>query len=449
MTLPLPRSLLLCAVLVGCGDINWGGGTAIGNPTTAVRLAPDDDQPWDIATARTVEATVERCGGKSRSTTWTDVDLIAGPPLEWPLGGELCRIELVITGLSANGSALTRDSATLDLDLPSLVLDAADDDLLLELGDRSDPADIERRSGLYRERIADGVLDSLERSDGALAASADRQPDPVDVPVLAVVGEPEFATVFLAEDVDYPQNDGPEKLFDVAWSSDRIVAVGGEDIGIAQVSSDQGLTWEPVTLPQSTGSITLSNQVFYAAGFPGGIQQSTDGLAWTLVAETGLVTQGIAAGPDALVSVGGGGVAHSPNGTDWTRIDLPGAPSLWGIGWGPPGWVATGEGGTRWFSDDGLDWVETDTGGQKLTSVTWTGTEYIATGENEVWSSPDGQAWTALPAKRLYDTAMHDGVLYGVDERFVFRSDDAGVTWELWREAEDGQFLNALASSVP
>jgi hypothetical protein len=440
-------AIVLALVLVGCStgddtdDVSWGGGTAIGNPT---RLAPQGGLPWDQARADGLDLTFERCDGDRRTTVYADVDLLADD-LEWPLVDDLCRLEIALTGLKANG-ALLRETATLSLDIQGVPLS---EPLLLELGDPIDPAGVEGRSGLYVERVADGVLDSLEREAGAVSAGDEREPDPGDVPILAVVGEPTLSTVLLPEDVAYPVAEGDDKLFDVVWLDDVIVGVGGEDGPLAQVSTDRGLTWQSGALLQDAGSVTAFDGQFFAAGFAGAIQSSDDGFTWSIVQETGLIAQGIAGSPAGLVAVGAGGVAFSPDGTAWTTIDLPGAPALWGIGWSPAGWVATGENGTRWFSDDGENWQETATGGTKLTSAVWTGNRWVATGENDVWTSPDGFAWTAQEPKLAYDTAMHDGALYSVQDRFVYRSDDEGESWTLWRALDEGQILNALASSRP
>jgi len=228
----------------------------------------------------------------------------------------------------------------------------------------------------------------------------------------------------------------------------RLAAIGQTTGSLASI--DGGLTWQYGGLTSLSGNLFLDLEWFPATGafFASvqeganrGIYSSTDGLAWTRVAN--LSFEKIGASPTMLVNVGasslGGGIASSPDGVNWTLRTSPTANFLQDVYWTGSQFVAVGASGTIITSADGMSWalrtssatsginavlrgaasspsllVVVGDGGTILTSdsgiswvqrssstlfplrrVTWTGTEFVAVGgDGIVVRSPNGIDWS-------------------------------------------------------
>jgi hypothetical protein len=242
---------------------------------------------------------------------------------------------------------------------------------------------------------------------------------------------------------------------------------GGDGDAAVWVSAD-GLAWSRVLAGEAVfGGAADQAMVMVAAGGPGlvgvgydfsggdgeaTVWTSPDGLTWSRVPADEAVFGGtgdqvmaaLAAGGPGLVAAGydsSGGdrdaaVWVSPDGLAWDRV--PGNEgvfgggadqTIWSVTAGGPGLVAAGydsSGGDRdaavWVSPDGLAWDrvpgnEGVFGGgadQTIWSVTAGGPGLVAVGDDvsggdgdaAVWTSPDGLAWSRVPA----DGAVFGGV---------------------------------------
>ncbi len=432
--------------LIGCGGEREGGGSAIGNPgKVAVRLALDDRAA--TATAGTLEVVLVPCDGEAVSVSRAEVDLAGGPALSLP-GGEACALEVALSSVVA--PALGAADASLGAVIPLDGLRLDERDWVLELGEPDAPLDTERRSGLFLELEPDGWLDPLERGRGPEAAGGDRVQGAFDPPILAVVGAPALlAPLAGPEAPSYATFDDGEVWFDVAYDDGRLVAVGGESAGRAAVSVDLGLTWTLSEPEVPLGAVAPFDDVFYAASAWGRVLASADGLTWGSRSDEPGVWRDVAAGPPGVVVVGDDAVLFSADGASFARVDLGLGIDLFGVTWGPPGFVAVGTSGARLFSADGQGWDLVDTGGDKLVTAAWSGAEYVATGHQETWTSLDGQSWAPLPHKDLTSLTRHQGELYGVTGPFVFRSADDGATWTQWRAVDEAAFLLGITSNAP
>ncbi|MEN0061286.1 MAG: hypothetical protein AAGA48_03995 [Myxococcota bacterium] len=436
-------------LLVGCGLWREGGGTAVGNPGTAsVRIAPPDTEGsvWEVATARRVSATFTSCEGEAGSVI-VEEDLLEGAAFRIP-DGQWCTLDVGLQNLRAAGETLTEiDEATATIDIRGVVF--ARERWIIELGEPGDVEGLARRSGVYREIEADGQLDLLERAQGAAGRGADRAPDNPEPPVLLVVGDPGLrASVTTPPAPTYLQTEAAGFFGAAAYANGRWVVVGGDASGRSGTSVDQGLTWELTDTEPVLSTVTAFDGRFVAASFGGDLLSSDDGLAWTVRAQEGVVWRVMTASPDTIVVLSDEEVGVSSDGERWTFGTIPGAPEFFGLTWGPPGFVAVGEGGERWRSTDGLVWTFVDEGGGKLQSVAWSGTAYVAVGDLDGWRSTDGLSWFPIPEKPLDAIVAHNGALFGVWEQVVSRTEDDGDSWAFWAELSEGGARN-LATNRP
>jgi photosystem II stability/assembly factor-like uncharacterized protein len=241
----------------------------------------------------------------------------------------------------------------------------------------------------------------------------------------------------------------------------RLVAVATSDVSM--ISTDEGASWEFGGLNSFVGDLFLDVAWFaplnafvalVQEGANEGIYTSTDGLAWTRLANAALNGR-LGASPSRLVSVGwdlaGEGIATSADGVTWSMTyTTPAAESLQEVFWDGSQFIAPGENGTIVTSSDGTAWtkqssgvthtlygaasspfrlVAVGAGGTVLTSddggttwsqqssgtpytlrsVAWTGAEFVATGNNgTAVRSTDGLNWTV-------QATPYTDVLFGSD----------------------------------
>jgi hypothetical protein len=105
-----------------------------------------------------------------------------------------------------------------------------------------------------------------------------------------------------------------------------------------------------------------------------------------------------------------GTVLTSPDGAEWKETDSGIrnvlANTLYGVAYGPRGYVAVGESGIILTSEDGTDWRPTSSGSPNIfIGITYCADRYIAVGTsqtkerstktkiNRVFVSPDGEKW--------------------------------------------------------
>ncbi|MBI1194836.1 MAG: hypothetical protein GC138_03185 [Gammaproteobacteria bacterium] len=201
--------------------------------------------------------------------------------------------------------------------------------------------------------------------------------------------------------------------------------------------------------------------VFVAVGTGGLILLSSDGNAWTGPAS---VPAGITASSLNAVAAAGASVfavsdtgqiyASADSAQNWTGPIAPTSNALNAVTTNGSGtYVAVGDAGTVEISTDGgVTWgaaASVPMTGINLTGVAWSPTLnlYVATGvsllsttiKGALWSSSDGQTWTAVATPAAITAALPDNDLYAIawiNNRFVavgkygmilYSSD--GVTW--------------------
>jgi hypothetical protein len=222
-------------------------------------------------------------------------------------------------------------------------------------------------------------------------------------------------------------NEPDSELYDltsVAWGNNQFVAVGHYG---TIITSPDGVTWLELDsdIWSSLSGVTWGGNQYIAVGEHGAILTSSDGQLWT---KRTLGTQysfgDISWGGNQFVAVGGeefwdervGTIHTSPDGVVWTKRDSGTAASLSSVTWSGSQFVVVGgerywdEGagtiqvvGTILTSPDGVVWTKQDSGtAASLSSVTWSGSQFVAVGGEGNWdelvgtihTSPDGVVWT-------------------------------------------------------
>jgi hypothetical protein len=446
-------ALWIVGLLLGCGQERQGG-TAVGNPgRTYVRLAPPADPVqagpyvgWVRADVVSLVVTAAPCDGDPVVASLADVSLLDGPEVAIP-GGDLCRLDVVVEGLYAEGDGLlgweTLElvSASASLELGSRAIDGGT--WIVELGEPGAPDEIADRSALFDDIGADGVLTPLERSQVPLAAGAERDAEVVGVLLAAgtggtrlVIGVGEAMPVLSA-------STGPGG-YDVAAGKDGAwIAAGVEGVS---VSTDLGLSWtEQPPLPDVTGASASDGASFWLVGGggtwwsvdPDGTEVlSTDPEVWNAIADTSY-------GP---VRVGNGVID-----VDGSLREFPGV-EFRAVAEHDGQLVAVGDVGARWVSDDGLGWDDVSApGGPDLAHVVHTGSSWVAVAtflQETVQGSPDGRTWSDVGVKGMADVAVVDGVLFGAVLDGLYRSDDDGATW-VFASNYPGYGVELRALAVP
>lgn len=210
---------------------------------------------------------------------------------------------------------------------------------------------------------------------------------------------------------------GSVTAYSVVWAGTKFVAVGAS--GKCATSTD-GVTWTNQTGISSTGNGTANvyaiawdgSSKLVTVGANGRVCQSTDGgITWAY--NTNLATQwsnadgwGICWAGTYWCAIGANGkFATSSGASSWTNQTGLSATS-WGTSIGNT--VATNgltqfnglmvvAGGNNCIatSPDGYTWTYSLTTAGGITSIVWTGTNFVACGTGRVlYTSPDGVTWT-------------------------------------------------------
>ncbi len=168
-----------------------------------------------------------------------------------------------------------------------------------------------------------------------------------------------------------------------------------------------GIDWQKVVTFQSPlYSVKRLREAFWAVGNQGLIATSNDGIAWdTRNSEAWVDYADIATNGEVMVAVGArvlgqfdALVATSTDGYAWNAVEI----------------------------DDGID--------LRITSVTWTGTRFVAVGsQGSIFRSDDGYQWEietlGLNGYALSHVVSNGSVLVGVGSRDFLLSEDDGLTW--------------------
>jgi hypothetical protein len=242
---------------------------------------------------------------------------------------------------------------------------------------------------------------------------------------------------------------------DIAFGNGTFIAVGNG--GMA--SSTDGRTWTAVAnAPNATDGIAFGGGRFVAVGSTNReslTAYSTDGRTWTVVdvapifgAGTG--NQGPIApgyGNNRWVVVGHRGqIAYSSNGAAWTAVANSTFPTggstgfLGGVAYGVVGnaggrFVAVGPGKIA-YSSDGTAWTAVANSGfvNFISAVAFGNNRFVAVGDSgQIAYSADGATWTAVTTTGFGTTNDDDifAVAYG-NGRFVAVGEDGKMAWADW-----------------
>ena len=243
-----------------------------------------------------------------------------------------------------------------------------------------------------------------------------------------------------------------------ALGGDTIVAVG--DIGV-MFTIDKGETWEPV------GAFVVNAEIrAIVANDDGALIISTPlgfftydraAEAWELTSD-GVIRSTVitlASGADATYAAATGLFRTVDHGATWDLVPVPLTTSetVWTIGTGADGLVLVGansytngphgnlvatKGSVYRSTDNGTEWVESNTGLNATNLNAFTVEEqiiYVATDSGLYSSIDDGASWrlrtNGLPAPRVLSaaTAANGDILVGTLSSGIWRSNDGGESW--------------------
>jgi len=235
-------------------------------------------------------------------------------------------------------------------------------------------------------------------------------------------------------------------LFGISYGGNKHVAVGS--FGSIATSTD-GASWDKISegVTQNLKDVIWAGSQYVAVGQVGTIVTSTDGLNWNehslTMADVAPLTllpelRGIAWNGSRFVAVGTYGViVTSPDGTTWTK-QVSGqstSATLNKVIWaGDPlnRFIVVGSGGRILTSEDGESWTQRAAG---LTSVplfciSWSGSQFVATGMNVVLTSPDGINWTKYNVANGFNDVIWDGTQFvAVQAGTAIYTSVDGTTW--------------------
>lgn len=246
------------------------------------------------------------------------------------------------------------------------------------------------------------------------------------------------------EGIQWTKRQAPDRNWvSVAWNGVRFVAVGSGTI----VSSEDGVEWvERESLLGLLTDVTWGDDKFVAVGGDSAVT-SPDGLNWSSefkVTAERLRLAGITWGGGRFVAVGttggspfGSVIVTSSNGIQWEdrspAPETPGTLPLNEIGAGPEGFLAVGDGGQTWRSENGSDWrTDWSSVGYDLLAVIWDAGQFVAVGSAGTARSSDGINWESAAvgttSTHLYDVTWGDGLYVASGTPGIFTSPD-GLTW--------------------
>jgi len=230
-------------------------------------------------------------------------------------------------------------------------------------------------------------------------------------------------------------------LTDIACSDNMVVAVGANG---TIMTSEDGSTWKL----RNTGlTNNLYNILWTGSKFVAQIGDepkaliSDDGIAWS-INQTNLENLklnrliNVTTASDKILAVGEyGSIKGSKDGITWsTRFANVVEAELFDIAWSGNLFVAVGDRGITVTSTDGLVWDTQTVSDCELSSVVWTGKEFITQCGASFLSSADGKIWNNyflgpdfenIRKIRYYENGLLAIGKYG----FVATSED-GITWK-------------------
>jgi len=278
--------------------------------------------------------------------------------------------------------------------------------------------DLTIQRGIY---VAAGDLATIQTSlDGILWAREVVPLPPTNVVLLGVGGT---TNLLLAAG-----NGGNVLISRAGLTNVTITNYVGTNIVVTNTITDTfGLVWTnlPFFTTNTLQGVAASAGLFVLSGDQGSIFTSTDGSNFTArVTPTTNFLSGIAAGPDGWVAVGDRGtLLHSgPDAASWTKIALGTTNWLYRVRHVGDRFVAVGQNGAIFSSENGTDWSPRSSGTTRwLNDVTFLNGQWLAVGnQGELLSSSNLVNWSTVPlptVKSLYGAASQNGqlVLAGVE----------------------------------
>jgi hypothetical protein len=214
----------------------------------------------------------------------------------------------------------------------------------------------------------------------------------------------------------------------IAYGNNKFVA--GDYNGKIATSTD-GVNWtlaaETIFSDLSVDVIAYDGGKFIAAGHYSSdrrIATSTDGVNWTAVTDsviTNISISGIVCGNGMFVAAGyNGKVAYSTNGISWTAADSTfGTSDINGIAFGNGKFVIVGPNGRIAASSDGVTWtkVETSLNSGNIEAIAFGSGKFVLCSRAKMAYSTDGTAWTGVTSSvnnnLISDLAGFDVITYG------------------------------------
>jgi len=228
----------------------------------------------------------------------------------------------------------------------------------------------------------------------------------------------------------------------MAVGNGRIVAATGS--ARLLISEDHGQSWAEVPIIGTSEDVIWTGSRFVAAGGSGKVFTSSRGVAWTMTRTLPEVVQelrDVETNGTNFTAVGRQVAMWSEDGLTWSAGTLDNPPPfllLLRIASDGDAYVAVGSsasGGEIWRSDDGIAWQQANfDNGADLRDVIWTGTEFIAVGEEgRLSASGTGENWTERDSSAILGLIAITGdanqmVALGRDGLLATSQD--GVLWQ-------------------
>jgi hypothetical protein len=259
-------------------------------------------------------------------------------------------------------------------------------------------------------------------------------------------------------------------MTNVSWLNHEYVAVGAKG---NIYTSPTGYGWSRQNAPEGNtlNGCAFNGSEFIAVGEQKTIISSTDGKTWQTLTSGGWEDgwlMSVATSGSTWVAVGSKFSGHSPNkeiyaskdGRSWSRVvndDNKRGPYFKKVIWAGNQFVAVGDNRPSDHSSpliatspDGYNWTDRslENPWTSLYDITYTGSFYIAIGDNAFIKSPDGITWSIVPANMTRGRAIvYTGKQLVAIGASVLTSPD-GINWTGDSGAGNNDIETSLFKSI-